>query len=111
MKNDRFSHFIHHSFINSLFSSNFASNLKDADVLPTYKKEDKLRTIVQLVFFYKLSKIYERCIYDQMNKSFDQVFSKYQCGVRQGYITQHSLLAMVEKWKECLDKGSLGGCY
>ena len=46
-----------------------------------------------------------------MNKSFDQVFSKHQCGIRQGYITQHSLLAMVEKWKECLDKGSLGGCY
>ena len=48
---DRFSHFIYHSFNNSLFSSNFPSNLKAADILPTHKKKDKLRTIVQLVFF------------------------------------------------------------
>ena len=44
-----------------------------------------------------------------MYMPFDQGFSKHQCGIRQGYNTQHSLLAMFEKWKECLDKGSLGG--
>ena len=53
---DLFSHFIYHNFTslnqstyhNSLFSSNFPSNLKAADILPTHKK--KLKTIVQLVF-------------------------------------------------------------
>ena len=53
---DLFSHFIYHNFNNSLFSSNFPSNLKAADNLPTHKKKDKsqiLRAIVQLVFFVR----------------------------------------------------------
>ena len=56
-----------------------------------------------------LSKIYERCMYDQMYKYFDQILSKYQWGFRQVYNTQHCLRMMVEKWKEALDKGGLGG--
>ena len=44
-----------------------------------------------------------------MYKYFDQILSKYQCGFRQGYNTQNCLLVMVEKWKEVLEKGSLGG--
>ena len=38
---DLFSHFIYHNFNNSLFSSNFPSNLKAVDILPTHKKKDK----------------------------------------------------------------------
>ena len=48
-------------------------------------------------------------MYDQMYKYFDQILSKCQCGFRRGYNTQHCLLMMVEKWKEDLDKGGLGG--
>ena len=48
-------------------------------------------------------------MYDQMYKYFDKALSKYQCGFRQGYITQQCLLMIVEKWKEALDKGGLGG--
>ena len=50
---DLFYQFIHHNFNNSLFSSNFPSNLKAADILATHKKKTSqiLRTIVQLVFF------------------------------------------------------------
>ena len=44
-----------------------------------------------------------------MYKYFDQILSKYKCGLRQDYNTQHFLLMMVEKWKEALDKGGLGG--
>ena len=38
---DLFSHFIYCNFNNSLFSSNFPSNLKAADILPIHKKKDK----------------------------------------------------------------------
>ena len=48
-------------------------------------------------------------MYDQMYQYFDQIISRYQCSFRQGYNTQHCLLMMVDKWKEALDKGSLGG--
>ena len=48
-------------------------------------------------------------MYVQMYKYPDQILSKYQCSFCQGYNTQHCLQMMVEKWKEALDKGSLGG--
>ena len=52
---DLFSHFIYHNFNNPLLSSNFPSNLKAADILPTIKRKTSqiLRTIVQLVFFLR----------------------------------------------------------
>ena len=44
-----------------------------------------------------------------MYKNFDQIFSTYQCGFRQGYNTHQCLLVMVEKWKDTLDRSGLGG--
>ena len=35
--------------------------------------------------------------------------SKFQCGFRQGVSAQHCLLAMIEKWKKCVDKGKIFG--
>ena len=61
-----FSHFIYHNFNNSLLSSNFPSNLKAADILPTHKKKDKLdiENYRPISILPTLSKIYERCMYD-----------------------------------------------
>ena len=53
--NDLFSHFIYHSFNNSLFSSNFPSNLK-AEIFCQHTKRKTsqiLRIVVQLVFFLR----------------------------------------------------------
>ena len=109
--NDLFSHFIYHNFNNSLFSSNFPSNLKAADILPTHKKKNKsdIENCRPISILPTLCKIYERCMCDQMYKYFHQILSKCQCGFRQGYNTQHCLLMMVEKSKETFDKGGLGG--
>ena len=103
---DLFPHFIYRSFNNSLLSSNFPSNLKAADILPTHKKKGKseVENYRPISILPTLFKIYERCMYDQMYIYFDQILSKYQCAFRQGYNTQHYLLLMVEKWKEVLDK-------
>ena len=63
-----------------LFSSNFPSNLKAPDVLPTHKKEKSgIENYRPITILPTLSKIYERCTYDQMYKYFDQILSKYQC--------------------------------
>ena len=59
------------------------------------KTSQILRTIIQLIFF--------------LRSLFDQILSKYQCGFRQGYSTQHCLLMMFEKWEEVLDKGGFSG--
>ena len=94
-----------------MFSSNFLSNLKAADILPTREKKEKsgIENYRSISILSTLSKIYERCMYGQMYKYFDQIISKYQCRFHQGYNSQHCLLMTVEKWKEDLDKGILGG--
>ena len=44
-----------------------------------------------------LSKIFERCMDDQLKDYFDKILSKYQGIFRKGFSTQHCLLAMIEK--------------
>ena len=56
-----------------------------------------------------LSKIYERYLYGQMYKYFSHILSRWQCGFRQGFSTQHCLLVMAEKWRKCLDKRGTSG--
>ena len=50
-----------------------------------------------------ISKIYERCVYDQIQVFFDSILSKYQCGFRRGYNAQHCLITLIEKWKKSVD--------
>ena len=35
---------------------------------------------------------------------FENILSKFRCGFRKGFSTQHCLLVMIEKWKEAVDK-------
>ena len=51
-----------------------------------------------------ISKVYERCMQEQLGEYFSNVLSKYQCGFRQGYRTQNFLLAMIEKLRKIKDK-------
>ena len=44
-----------------------------------------------------------------MHKYFNHIPSKWQCGFRKGFRAQHCLLVMIEKWRKCLDKGSICG--
>ena len=40
----------------------------------------------------------------------DSFLSPFLCGYRKGYNSQHALIAMIEKWKESLDKKGYAGC-
>ena len=39
----------------------------------------------------------------------ESFLSKYQCGFRKGFSTQHCLLFMLEKWKRAVDNGKVFG--
>ena len=56
-----------------------------------------------------VSKIYERCLYDQVNEYFQQLFSKLQCGFRKGHSAQHCLLVLIENCRKFLDKRGFAG--
>ena len=50
-------------------------------------------------------------MFQQFSKFMKPLLSKYQCGFRKGYNTQYCLLAMLEKWKSSVDKGSSFGTF
>ena len=108
---DIFSEFIFHNFNNSIFDATFPSELKNVDVIPVFKKKNRnnVENYRPVSILPNLWKIYERCLYDQMYKYFNHILSKWQCGFRKGFSTQHCLLVMTEKWRKCLDKGGISG--
>ena len=77
------------------------SDLKLADVTLAFKKksktsEDNYRPISILP---DISKIFERCFYNQIHTFFNEVLSKYRCGFSKGLNTRHCLVSMIEKWQ------------
>ena len=91
---------LHYNFNNSLFSNKFSKYLKRADITPVFKKDEKFLTV---------SKICERCLYDQINEYFQPLFSKLQRGFRKGHSVQHCLLVLIEKCHKVLDKRGFAG--
>ena len=74
---DIFSEFIFHNFNNPIFDATFPLELKNADVIPVFKKEDRnnVESYRPISIFLNLSKIYERCLYAQMYKYFNHVYT------------------------------------
>ena len=73
------SYILHHNFNNSLFSNKFPKYVKKADITPVFKKNIKFfKTNYRLVSILPtVSKIYERCLYDQINEYFQPLFSMW----------------------------------
>ena len=46
-----------------------------------------------------MSKVYEKCLYKQIENYMDNILSNFQCGFRKGFI------GMIEKAKSIMDKG------
>ena len=69
----------------------FPNELKQADIKPIYKKESRneKENYRPVSILPNLSKIFERFMYDQLKDHFDKLLSKYQCGFRKGFSTQH----------------------
>ena len=89
----------------------FPDTLKLADITPTYKKDDSTNkeNYRPVSILSSVSKIFERSMFDQMSDYIDKFLSPYLCGFRKGCSTQHSLIVMLEKWKNALDNGKYGG--
>ena len=48
-------------------------------------------------------------MYSQIYPCFQRIFSKFQCKFWKGFIAQHCLLEMVEKWRKNLHEGDETG--
>ena len=87
-------------------SSTFSSILKQTNIAPAFNKGDRnLKDNYTFVSILPtLSKIFERCAFWQSSNFIVLFLSKFQCGFRKGYNTQHCLLAILEKWKAVVAK-------
>ena len=93
-------------------SSKWPAPLKLGHITPFFKKKgskNSKENYKPLNILPNISKIYERCMYIKMSNCLGNFFSKFQCGFRQGISAPHFLLAMIEKWKKCVDKSKTFG--
>ena len=84
---DIFADFIFQNFNNGIASSVFPASVKNANVTPVHKKDSK-----NIKYNYRpvgilsnIPKIYERCLYSQISKFFEEKLPDYQCGFRKGF--------------------------
>ena len=73
-------------------------NLKSRSA-PLYKKDGRKEKsdYRPASILSNVSKVYKRCLPDQIYDFFENQFSRYQCGFRKGFNTQNALLPIVEK--------------
>ena len=98
-------------FDESINSSKFPLLFKLANITPVFKNESRNResnyrpvNILPLI-----SKAFEKVMNKQLSMNFEETLSKFQCGFRKGFSTQHCLLLMFEKWKRAVDNNKVFG--
>ena len=79
-------------------------SFKLANITPVFKNESRnhknnYRPVGILPI---ISKVFEKIINKQLSIYFEEILSKFQCGFRKGFSTQH-LLLILEKWKPAID--------
>ena len=94
-------------FNESLKLDRFPHSMKSANITPVFKKNDRTDKFNYrpVSILPNLSKVFERCIRKQVSAYFDGILPKQQCRFRKGFIAQHSLLKLLEKWRQSLDQG------
>ena len=77
----------------------FPTSLKLANITPVYKKvlKNSKENYRPVSIMPNISKIYERCLFKPISNYFENIFSKFQCGFRQGLSAQYCLISMIEK--------------
>ena len=111
---DIFASYLCGFFNQSIENFEFPSILKNANITPVFKKgcRGSKENYHQVSIFPVISKIFEKLLCKQITIFMELPFpllSKYQCGFRKGYSVQHCLLAMLEKWKNAVDKRKIFG--
>ena len=86
---DIFSYFISARFNNAVNKGVFPNELKHADIKPIYKKEsrnEKEENYRPVSILPNLSKIFERCMYDQLKDYFDKLLSNISADLEKGLV-------------------------
>ena len=96
----------------SIYSCDFPSTLKCADINPIYKKKDNLckENYRYVNVLAVVSKLFERILSDQLMDYFVSILSHSLSAYRAGYsCCLHVILLLTEFWRQSLDKGNYVG--
>ena len=98
-------------FNQALTTGEFPSNLKNANVMPVFKKSNPLnkenyRPISVLPI---ISKVFEKLMENQINLHIKSFLSPYLCGCRKGFNSRHVLTSLIERWQKSVDNKGYGG--
>ena len=106
-----FTEFIFQNLNYGIEFSVFRANIKNANVTPVHKKDSRNIELNYrpVSILSNISKIYERCLYNQISDFFEEKFCNYQCGFCKGFSAQHCLLVMIKKWRKSINKGGVLG--
>ena len=84
----------------------FPDSLKNAEVIPIHKKEEKTNkeNYRHVSLLPTISKLFERDMYNQIISYIDKHLSPYLFGFRKSHSTEQCLNVMIESWKRALDQ-------
>ena len=90
----------------SVETQQFPNDLKYANVIPLFKKNENIdkTNYRPISILPSVSKIFERLMFKQITAFVENKISPYLCGFRKGYNTQHALLRLVDQINKSLDK-------
>ena len=94
------------NLINTTYNfGKFPLRLKQAQVLPLFKKKDALNkeNFRPVSILPIISKIFERNMHDQLSEYLDSSFNPFLAAFRKGFGCQSSLLRLLEDWRKALD--------
>ena len=85
-----FSNFIAFNVSKYISECTYVDAFKKAEIQPLYKKDGTTEksNYRPIRVLSNVSKIYGRCLYDQIHSCFDKIFSRYLCGFHKGISTQ-----------------------
>ena len=78
--------------------------IKCVKVVPVYKKRKKDKNNYRpLSILSNMSKLYKRCMQQQINEYFQSLLPKFQCGYGKRFSAQHCFLVTAEKIKKRME--------
>ena len=94
--------------IPSIESNVFPNELTWAEIIPIHKKDDKTdkSNYRPISLLPVISKVFEKLVFKQLSSFFEGKLSKFLCGFRKKYSSQHALLNLLNNWYSKLDASS-----
>ena len=98
-------------FNEDICSSKYAESFKLANITPAFQEGSRnLKSNYRPISILHItSEIFEKLMCKQFPNHFGNIFLKFQSGFQKGFVVQHFLLLMIDRWKKAVDSNKVSG--